>query len=158
MDHVFFNLPLFENRFPLREKRVQSALHPSQLKTALQPLGPSTNRLVAVAACYLCRKPGSTPHRCSAVCDRNTLLIQITCIGTGRSLRPVYKLCRYVRRRCRASYLIYNAQKLLNSCQFPSTFRLLKTGGTFWDPAGRALTTCGRKLFKGCPVALWEPR
>jgi len=137
MDHVFFIYPFSENQFPLRENEY-IGLHPSQLKKLpYSPWAKHKDRLVLLQPVTFAGKTGFNAHRLLRCMDRNTLLSKLPVSEQGDPSDRFYSYADMVGRSAGHSYLIYNAQKLLEQCQFSFYFQAVKNRrdilGSDWE-------------------------
>ncbi|MEX0883062.1 MAG: PHP domain-containing protein [Cyclobacteriaceae bacterium] len=137
MDHAFFIYPFSEKHFPLRENEY-IGLHPSQMKRLpYSPCAQHNDRLVLLQPVSFTDKTSFNAHRLLRCMDGNTLLSKLPVCEQGDPSERFYGYADMVGRSEGHSYLIYNAQKLLEQCQFSFYFQAVKNRrdilGSDWE-------------------------
>ena len=137
MADTFIIYPLTESLFALRENEY-IGVHPAQLnRLPYTPWAKYKDRLVLLQPVSFLSKPAFNAHRLLRSMDLNTLLSKLPLSEQGDPSDGFYSYANTVARCQGHSYLIYNAQKLLEQCQFSFYFQAVKNRrdirGSDWE-------------------------
>ena len=146
--------PFSEKAFPLQENEFVG-IHPNQLNKLLtSPWYRRKEKLVLLQPATFSSKLEFNAHRLLRSMDLNTLLSKLPLSEQADLTDQFYSYADLIARCESHSYLLVNAQKLLEQCQFSFYFQAVKkTVGTSWAQTGRTLIFSGRKLSREPSVA-----
>lgn len=137
MDHAFIIYPFSDTTFPLRDNEY-IGVQPSQLKKLPYSIwARQKDRLLLLQPVTFASKTAFNAHRLLRCMDQNTLLSKLPVTEQGDPTERFYDYADTVARCENHSYLIYNAQKLLEQCQFSIYFQAVKNRrdirGSDWE-------------------------
>ncbi|MBN3520027.1 DNA polymerase III subunit alpha [Algoriphagus lutimaris] len=137
VDHSFIIYPLPKRFFALRENEY-IGVHPTQLNQLISsPWFQYKDRLVMLQSATFSSKIEFNAHRLLRSMDLNTLLSKLPLEEQGDPGDRFYSYADMVARAEGHSYLLANAQKLLEHCQFSFYFQAVKNKrdilGSDWE-------------------------
>ncbi|MDF2158491.1 PHP domain-containing protein [Algoriphagus sp. CAU 1675] len=136
-DHCFVIYPFVEKYFALRENEY-IGVHPSQINLLLtSPWYRHKEKLVLLQPVTFASKLDFNAHRLLRSIDLNTLLSKLPIAEQADPTDRFYSYADTVGRSENHSYLLINAQKLLEQCQFSFYFQAVKNRrnilGSDWE-------------------------
>lgn len=136
-EHSFVIYPFSEKAFPLRENEFVG-VHPSQLNKVLtSPWFRRKEKLVLLQPATFSSKLEFNAHRLLRSMDLNTLLSKLPASEQADPMDQFYSYADLIARCESHSYLLVNAQKLLEQCQFSFYFQAVKNRrdilGSDWE-------------------------
>lgn len=136
-EHSFVIYPFSEKLFPLRENEY-IGIHPSQLNRLLtSPWFRKKEKLVLLQPATFSSKIQFNAHRLLRSIDLNTLLSKLPVEEQADQTNQFYSYADLIARCENHSYLLVNAQKLLEQCQFSFYFQAVKNKrdilGSDWE-------------------------
>ncbi len=136
-EHSFVIYPFSEKAFPLRENEYVG-VHPSQLNKVLtSPWFRRKEKLVLLQPATFSSKVQFNAHRLLRSMDLNTLLSKLPATEQADPTDQLYSYADLIARCESHSYLLVNAQKLLEQCQFSFYFQAVKNRrdilGSDWE-------------------------
>ncbi|MFN3759124.1 MAG: DNA polymerase III subunit alpha [Algoriphagus aquaeductus] len=136
-ENSFVIYPFSEKAFPLRENEFVG-VHPSQLNKVLTSLWyRRKEKLVLLQPATFSSKLEFNAHRLLRSMDLNTLLSKLPISEQADSSDQLYSYADLIARCESHSYLLVNAQKLLEQCQFSFYFQAVKNRrdilGSDWE-------------------------
>lgn len=135
--HSFVIYPFREKTFSLRENEY-IGIHPYQLNRLMKsPWYRHKDRLLLLQPVTFSSKLQFNAHRLLRAVDKNTLLSKLEPEEQGEISDILYTYADMIERCKNHSYLLYNAQKLLEQCQFSFYFQAVKNKrdilGSDWE-------------------------
>ncbi|MCH7411375.1 DNA polymerase III subunit alpha [Belliella sp. DSM 111904] len=135
--HSFIIYPFREKVFPLRENEF-IGIHPYQLnRLTKSSWHRHKDKLVLLQPASFTSKIAFNAHRLLRAIDKNTLLSKLDPDEQGNICDTLYSYADMVSRCEGHSYLLYNAQRLLEACQFSFYFQAVKNKrdilGSDWE-------------------------
>ncbi|SHO60592.1 DNA polymerase III subunit alpha [Algoriphagus zhangzhouensis] len=136
-EHSFVIYPFAEKLFPLRENEYVG-IHPSQFNRLLtSPWFRKKEKLVLLQPATFSSKIQFNAHRLLRSIDLNTLLSKLPVEEQADQTDQFYSYADLIARCENHSYLLVNAQKLLEQCQFSFYFQAVKNKrdilGSDWE-------------------------
>ncbi|WP_026951393.1 DNA polymerase III subunit alpha [Algoriphagus mannitolivorans] len=136
-ENSFVIYPFSEKTFPLRENEY-IGVHPAQLNKLLtSPWFRRKEKLVLLQPATFSSKLEFNAHRLLRSMDLNTLLSKLPVEEQADSTDQLYSYADLIARCENHSYLLVNAQKLLEQCQFSFYFQVVKNRrdilGSDWE-------------------------
>ncbi|WP_268033892.1 DNA polymerase III subunit alpha [Algoriphagus sp. PAP.12] len=136
-EHSFVIYPFSEKLIPLRENEYVG-IHPSQLNRLLtSPWFRKKEKLVLLQPATFSSKIQFNAHRLLRSIDLNTLLSKLPVEEQADQTDQFYSYADLIARCENHSYLLVNAQKLLEQCQFSFYFQAVKNKrdilGSDWE-------------------------
>ncbi|GAB2612818.1 DNA polymerase III subunit alpha [Belliella aquatica] len=145
----FIVYPFSEKVFTLRENEF-IGVHPYQLnKIGKSGWFRQKEKLVLLQPATFSSKIEFNAHRLLRAIDGNTLLSKLDVEEQGNVCDMLYSYADMVRRCENHSYLLYNAQKLLEQCQFSFYFQAVKNKRDILGSDWEDYDYLRRETFKG---------